>query len=90
MVSKLIETEYGVIPDDWTSMPISEMILDIADGPFGSNLKAEHYTEEHEARIVQLSNIGEDGWKEENTKYDIIYSDIEYKNSKGEFLICQI
>lgn len=69
MVSKLIETEYGVIPDDWNNMPISEMILDIADGPFGSNLKAEHYTEEHEARIVQLSNIGEDGWKEENTKY---------------------
>ena len=41
----------------------------MADGPFGSNLKAEHYTKNKEARIIQLSNIGEYGWREENTKY---------------------
>lgn len=69
MVRGIKETEYGVIPMDWQVTPISEIITDIADGPFGSNLKAEHYTTEHEARIVQLSNIGDDGWKEENTKY---------------------
>lgn len=69
MVKTMKETEYGVIPSDWGVVPIGEMIIDIADGPFGSNLKAEHYTKEHEARIVQLSNIGDDGWKEENTKY---------------------
>lgn len=63
------DKEQVVIPSDWTIVPIGEMITDIADGPFGSNLKSEHYTEEREARIVQLSNIGEDGWKEENTKY---------------------
>ena len=45
------------------------MILDIADGPFGSNLKTEHYTEEKEARIIQLSNLSDVGWQEENTRY---------------------
>ena len=48
---------------------MGEVADDIADGPFGSNLKAEHYTEEKEARIVQLSNIGEAGWQDENVKY---------------------
>lgn len=40
-----------------------------ADGPFGSNLKKEHYTENAEVRIIQLSNVGELGWKNENIKY---------------------
>ena len=40
-----------------------------ADGPFGSNLKSEHYTNRREVRIIQLSNIGETGWKDANKKY---------------------
>ena len=40
-----------------------------ADGPFGSNLKREHYTNNREVRIIQLSNIGEEGWRNENVKY---------------------
>lgn len=40
-----------------------------ADGPFGSNLKREHYTLEHQVRIIQLSNVGTLGWKDENEKY---------------------
>ena len=40
-----------------------------ADGPFGSNLKKEHYTDRQEVRLIQLSNIGEDGWRNGNTKY---------------------
>lgn len=40
-----------------------------ADGPFGSNLKREHYTDKKEVRIIQLSNVGEHGWKNENEKY---------------------
>ena len=30
----------------------------MADGPFGSNLKTEHYISEKQVRVVQLSNIG--------------------------------
>ena len=55
--------------DDWEQRKLDDIADDIADGPFGSNLKAEHYTEEKEARIVQLSNIGETGWHDENVKY---------------------
>ena len=55
--------------DDWEQRKLGDVADDIADGPFGSNLKAEHYTEEKEARIVQLSNIGETGWQDENVKY---------------------
>ncbi len=63
------QTDFGIIPTDWKLFPLSSLIADISDGPFGSNLKTEHYTTEKEARIIQLSNVGEDGWNDENTKY---------------------
>jgi len=63
------ETNYGILPEDWEIVTIDEISLDMADGPFGSNLKKVHYTNKREARIIQLGNIGEDGWKDENTKY---------------------
>ena len=53
----------------WIIKTIGDVSVMMADGPFGSNLKKEHYTENREVRIIQLSNIGEDGWREENTKY---------------------
>ncbi len=57
------------IPDNWVWVRFGELAVDIADGPFGSNLKREHYTDNHEVRIIQLSNIGDNGWKEKNIKY---------------------
>jgi len=39
------------------------------DGPFGSNLKTEHYTEKREVRIIQLNNIGEFVWRNNGIKY---------------------
>jgi type I restriction enzyme S subunit len=57
------------IPDSWCWAKLEYISTDSADGPFGSNLKKEHYTSNREVRIIQLSNIGEDGWREENTKY---------------------
>ena len=62
-------TELGIIPSDWEFVPVSELAKDMADGPFGSNLKKEHYTSDPQTRIIQLSNIGENGWEDENTKY---------------------
>lgn len=53
----------------WEIKTLGDVSVMMADGPFGSNLKKEHYTENREVRIIQLSNIGEDGWREENTKY---------------------
>ena len=57
------------LPHGWTWIQLGKLAVDSADGPFGSNLKKEHYTTSKEVRIIQLSNIGEDGWREENTKY---------------------
>ena len=57
------------IPDSWEWVTLSQISLDSADGPFGSNLKSEHYTTNKEVRIIQLSNIGENGWRDENVKY---------------------
>ena len=57
------------IPDNWVWCRMIDIALDSADGPFGSNLKREHYTDSKQVRIIQLSNIGENGWKDQNTKY---------------------
>lgn len=53
----------------WEEKTLGEITVSMADGPFGSNLKKEHYTTNKEVRIIQLSNIGEEGWREDNTKY---------------------
>ena len=70
--------------EGWEEKKLGDIAEDSADGPFGSNLKKEHYTTQKEVRIIQLSNIGEDGWREENTKYttfehlkDISRSEVE-------------
>ena len=63
------EVRFKGFDDAWEQRKVSRMITDIADGPFGSNLKTEHYTEEKEARIIQLSNLSDYGWQEENTRY---------------------
>ena len=55
--------------EGWTYKKLGEITISMADGPFGSNMKAEHYTDHKEVRIIQLSNIGEEGWREENVKY---------------------
>lgn len=61
------------IPDSWEWVRLGDLGAPIqypfADGPFGSNLKKEHYTTNREVRIIQLSNIGENGWRDENVKY---------------------
>ena len=55
--------------EGWEYKTLGEIARDSADGPFGSNLKKEHYVLEKQVRIIQLSNIGEEGWREENKKY---------------------
>lgn len=67
--TKFKDTEIGKIPEEWEIYPLSSIVSDMADGPFGSNLKTEHYISEKQVRVVQLSNIGDDGWHDSNTKY---------------------
>ena len=67
--AKLKKTDIGEIPEDWEVHKLGDYVDEITEGPFGSNLKREHYTNEKEARIIQLGNIGENGWNDENIKY---------------------
>lgn len=61
------------IPNSWKWVRLVELSKNcetpFADGPFGSNLKSIHYTDKQEVRIIQLSNIGENGWKDSNVRY---------------------
>ena len=44
-------------PMGWKKIPLRESSLIFSDGPFGSNLKSEHYTEKG-VRVLRLQNIG--------------------------------
>lgn len=69
MVNKTPKIRFKDYTSSWEQRKLSDAIVDIADGPFGSNLKTEHYTDEKEARIIQLSNLSDYGWQEPNTRY---------------------
>jgi type I restriction enzyme S subunit len=57
------ESEIGRIPKEWEIMPFIELAdksikNSFTGGPFGSDLKSEHYTD-NGVRIIQLQNIGD-------------------------------
>ncbi|WP_081677381.1 N-6 DNA methylase [Butyrivibrio sp. WCD3002] len=77
------------IPETWMWLPIGSLgettgTDSFSDGPFGSNLKTVHYISEPEVRIIQLSNIGENGWKDKNVKYT------SYKHLEEEIPRCEV
>lgn len=57
------KSPYGQIPDSWSLVSLFDLRdkrerYSFTGGPFGSNLKSEHYTESG-VRILQLQNIGD-------------------------------
>ncbi|MEE2794061.1 MAG: restriction endonuclease subunit S [Pseudomonadota bacterium] len=51
------ETELGWLPKGWAAKSVSDCVDSISDGPFGSNLKSEHYVTEPGVRVIRLQNI---------------------------------
>lgn len=54
-------TDLGSLPQGWVWSTMDQCALDedgITDGPFGSNLKSEHYTGSG-PRVIRLQNIGD-------------------------------
>lgn len=51
----------GYVPEDWQVLSLGRVTLDKCDGPFGSGLKSEHYTESG-VRVVRLQNIRSEGF----------------------------
>ena len=57
------ETPIGCIPKEWDLATIDTIKETLVDGPFGSNLKTEHYVSDPGVRVVRLQNI-------QSTKYN--------------------
>lgn len=53
------ETAIGWVPREWRILDCSAVLDSIADGPFGSNLKTEHYVVDPGVRVVRLQNVTE-------------------------------
>ena len=69
----------GEIPAHWHSLALGRVTISRCDGPFGSGLKSEHYSESG-IRVVRLQNIG---WAK-FTDLDAAYLDEAYARRLGE------
>lgn len=59
----------GWIPKEWTLAEVSAAAESLTDGPFGSNLKTEHYVLEPGVRVVRLQNIQEGAYDDTDRVY---------------------
>lgn len=78
------QTKLGWIPKDWeevnfNNIPDKSIKWSLTGGPFGSDLKSEHYLEEG-VRIIQLQNIGDGSFQ---NKYKIFTSNDKADELKG-------
>src|SRR5205807_710318 len=48
------QSPLGWIPEEWGFSTIAAVAESLIDGPFGSNLKSEHYVTEPGVRVVRL------------------------------------
>ena len=63
------ETAIGWIPKDWQLKDVSMVLESVADGPFGSNLKTEHYVVDPGVRVVRLQNVAEHEYSDDDKAY---------------------
>jgi type I restriction enzyme S subunit len=91
------KTKLGWIPEEWEVISIKDIAdksvkWSITGGPFGSNLKVEHYTEQG-VRVIQLQNIGDGSFIDDyklytsNEKADELKSCIIYP---GEIILSKM
>jgi type I restriction enzyme S subunit len=63
----------GELPENWGWSSVDQISADepraITDGPFGANLKTEHYIETPGYRVVRLQNIGNGNFRNEHRAY---------------------
>src|SRR5438552_2778431 len=58
----------GKIPEHWRVLSLGRVTLDRCDGPFGSGLKSEHYTDSG-VRVIRLQNIRADGFDDSDEAF---------------------
>ena len=63
----------GLLPSSWSWASVDQISADdpsaITDGPFGANLKTEHYVNQPGYRVVRLQNIGHGEFRNEHISY---------------------
>lgn len=60
---------FGRIPREWEIKALNEIVASAVDGPFGSNLKTEHYVNEPGVRVVRLQNIASSRFDESDEAF---------------------
>lgn len=55
-------------PLKWSTLTMKQASIRLSDGPFGSNLKSEHYTDSG-VRVIRLGNIGCGYFNDEDQSY---------------------
>ena len=63
------DTSIGHMPTDWSVREIGKVVESIVDGPFGSNLKTEHYVVDAGVRVVRLQNVSEAEYDDSDKAY---------------------
>jgi len=63
------ETPLGWLPKEWRYDTIGSITDSVVDGPFGSNLKTEHYVVEPGVRVVRLQNVDEGQYNDEERAF---------------------
>ncbi|NGQ93121.1 hypothetical protein G5V65_19710 [Rhodobacter sp. HX-7-19] len=61
------QTPLGWLPKEWDVTKLGDAAESVVDGPFGSNLKTEHYVSQPGVRVVRLQNI-QDGYFDDTEK----------------------
>lgn len=63
------ETAIGWLPKDWAVQSAGSIVESMVDGPFGSNLKTEHYVVDPGVRVVRLQNVAEYEYNDADRAY---------------------
>lgn len=63
------QTPIGWIPKEWEVEKICDAVDSIVDGPFGSNLKTEHYISDPGVRVIRLQNVVEHEYNDNDKAY---------------------
>ena len=74
----------GEVPKHWQILPLDKVTLEKCDGPFGSGLKSEHYSD-YGIRVVRLQNIRENGFDAADTAH---IDELYYRTELGGHDVC--
>ncbi len=63
------QTPIGWIPKEWGVEKVCDTVDSLVDGPFGSNLKTEHYVSDPGVRVIRLQNVAEYAYNDNDKAY---------------------